>query len=165
MGLPRSGGPTSHFLFAPQAINEHPALRDSSRTQRGGRMKTATNQTEAMNNRKQTLPIKVFCTPTEKQAITNSAYRCGLSVSHYLRAIALGLGNARIKDFSQTDELIKTKVELGRVLGLLKLCLSPTESIPLDSRALFRETVPNLIREIEANQASLKALIQRAIKS
>ena len=111
-------------------------------------MNTAANQTEAISNRKQTLPIKVFCTPTEKQAITNSAYRCGLSVSHYLRAIALGLGNARIKDFSQTDELIKTKVELGRVLGLLKLCLSPTESIPLDSRALFRETVPNLIKKL-----------------
>jgi hypothetical protein len=127
-------------------------------------MKTATNQTEAVNNRKQTLPIKVFCTPDEKQAITNSAYRCGLSVSHYLRAIALGLGNTRIIDFSQTDELIKTKVELGRIIGLLKLYLNRVETIPLDSRALFRETVSSLIREIEANQASLKVLIQRAVK-
>jgi hypothetical protein len=128
-------------------------------------MKTATNQTEAINNRKQTLPIKVFCTPTERQAITNSAYRCGLSVSHYLRAVALGLGNTRIIDFSTTDELIKTKVELGRIIGLLKLCLNRVETIPLDSRVLFRETVSSLIREIEANQASLKALIQRVVKS
>jgi len=128
-------------------------------------MNTATNPTEAINNRKQTLPIKVFCTPDERQTLINNAKQYGLSVSHYLRAISLGLSKTSIRNLSQTDELIKTKVELGRVLGLLKLCLSPTESIPLDSRALFRETVPNLIREIEANQASLKALIQRAIKS
>ena len=128
-------------------------------------MKTAANQTEAINNRKQTLPIKVFCTPDERQTLINNAKQYGLSVSHYLRAISLGLSKTSIRNLSQTDELIKTKVELGRVLGLLKLCLSPTESIPLDCRALFRETVPNLIREIEANQASLKALIQRAIKS
>jgi len=128
-------------------------------------MNTATNPTEAINNRKQTLPIKVFCTPDERQTLINNAKQYGLSVSHYLRAISLGLSKTSIRNLSQTDELIKTKVELGRVLGLLKLCLSPTESIPLDCRALFRETVPNLIREIEANQASLKALIQRAIKS
>lgn len=128
-------------------------------------MKTATNQPEPINNRKQTLPLKVFCTPVERQAITNSAYRCGLSVSHYLRAIALGLGNTRINDISQTDELIKTKVELSRLGGLLKLCLNRIENIPLGSRALFRETVSNLIREIEDNQASLKALIQRVVKS
>jgi hypothetical protein len=71
----------------------YPALRDSSRTQRGGRMKTATNQPDPISNRKQALPIKVFCTPVERQTITNSAYQCGLSVSHYLRAIALGMDN------------------------------------------------------------------------
>ena len=127
-------------------------------------MKTAANQTEAISNRKQTLPIKVFCTPTEKQAITNSAYRCGLSVSHYLRAIALGLGNNRIIDFSQTDELIKTKVELGRILGLLRLCLIQAENFPLESRPGFRETVTNVIQEVEDNQANLKAIIQRAVR-
>jgi len=128
-------------------------------------MKTAANQTEAISNRKQTLPIKVFCTPTEKQAITNSACRCGLSVSHYLRSIALGLGNTRIIDFSQTDELIKTKVELGRILGLLRLCLTQAENFPLESRPGFRETVTNVIQEVEDNQANLKAIIQRAVKS
>jgi hypothetical protein len=141
VGPPLRGRPTSHFLFAPQALNPHPALRDLSKTQRGGRMKTATNQTEAINNRKQTLPIKVFCTPDERQAIIEKAKECGLSVSHYLRAIALGLGNTRINDFNQTDEFIKTKVELGRIVGLLKLCLSHIENISLDSRALFRETL------------------------
>jgi hypothetical protein len=128
-------------------------------------MKTAANQPEAISNRKQALPLKVFCTPDERQAIIENAKQCGLSVSHYLRAIALGLGNTRIIDFSQTDELIKTKVELGRIIGLLKLCLNRVETIPLESRVLFRETVSSLIREIEANQASLKALIQRAVKS
>jgi hypothetical protein len=127
-------------------------------------MKIATNQPEPTDNRRQALPIEVFCTPTEKQAITNGAYRCGLSVSHYLRAIALGLGNTHINDLSQTDELNKTKVELGRIVSLLKLCLNRIENIPFDSRALFRETVSNLIRELEVNQVSLKVLIQRAVR-
>jgi hypothetical protein len=126
-------------------------------------LKTATNQTEAINNRKQTLPIKVFCTPDERQAIIEKAKQCGLSVSHFLRAIALGLSNTRIHDTCVTDELIK--VELGRIIGLLKLCLDRVEIIPLDSRVLFRETVSSLIREIEDNQASLKVLIQRAVRS
>jgi hypothetical protein len=128
-------------------------------------MKTTANQTEAINNRKQALPIKVFCTPDERQAIIEKAKQCGLSVSHFLRAIGLGLNNTRIHDARVTDELIKTKVELGRIAGLLKLCLNRVETFPVDSRALFRETVSSLIREIEANQASLKVLIQRAVKS
>ena len=128
-------------------------------------MKTAANQPEPTDNRKQALPIKVFCTPDERQAIVGKAKQCGLSVSHYIRAIALGLGNTSIIDFSQTDELIKTKVELGRIIGLLKLCLNRVETIPLESRVLFRETVSSLIRDIEANQASLKVLIQRAVRS
>jgi hypothetical protein len=127
-------------------------------------MKTATNQTEAINNRKQTLPIKVFCTPDERQTITNSAFQCGLSVSHYLRAIALGLGNTHINDLSQTDELIKTKVELGRILSLLRLCLTQAENFPLESRPGFRETVTDVIQEVEDNQANLKAIIQRAVR-
>ncbi|MEQ1546847.1 conjugal transfer protein TraJ [Methyloglobulus sp.] len=127
-------------------------------------MKTATNQTEAINNRKRTLPIKVFCTPDERQAIIEKAKQCGLSVSHYLRAIALGLGNTRIVDFSQTDELIKAKVELGRILGLLRLCLIQAENFPLERRPGFRETVTNVIQEVEDNQANLKAIIQRAVR-
>jgi hypothetical protein len=127
-------------------------------------MKTAANQTEAMNNRKQTLPIKVFCTPDERQAIIEKAKQCGLSVSHYLRAIALGLGNTRIIEFSQTDELIKTKVALGRILSLLRLCLTLAEYFPLESRPRFRETVTDAIQEVEGNQANLKAIIQRAVK-
>jgi hypothetical protein len=128
-------------------------------------MKTATNQTEAINNRKQALPIKVFCTPDERQAIIGKAKQCGLPVSHYLRAIALGLSNTRIVDFSQTDELIKTKVELSRILSLLRLCLTQAENFPLESRAGFRETVTDVIQDVEDNQANLKALIQRAVRS
>ena len=128
-------------------------------------MNKANQPLEHSGNRKDTLPIKVFCNPVERQAIVEKAKQCGLSVSHYLRAVALGLGNTRIIDFSTTDELIKTKVELGRIVGLLKLCLNRVETIPLDSRVLFRETVSSLILEIEANQASLKVLIQRAVSS
>jgi hypothetical protein len=120
---------------------------------------------EHTGNRKDTLPIKVFCNPDEKQAITNSAYRCGMSVSHFLRAVALGKSNTPIRNLRLTDELIKTKVELGRILGLLKLCLDRIETIPLDSRVLFRETVSSLILEIEVNLAGLKVLIQRAVRS
>ena len=69
------------------------------------------------------------------------------------------------KDFNQTDEMIKTKVELGRILGLLRLCLTQAENFPLESRAGFRETVTDVIQEVEDNQANLKAIIQRAVRS
>ena len=128
-------------------------------------MNHANQPLEHSGNRKDTLPIKVFCNPAERQAIVGKAKQCGLSVSHYLRAVALGLSDIRFNNVLETDELIKTKVELGRILGLLKLCLNRIETIPLDSRVLFRETVSSLIRDIEANQASLKALIQRAVRS
>ena len=128
-------------------------------------MNKASQPLEHSGNRKDTLPIKVFCNPDEKQAITNNAYRSGMSVSHYLRAVALGKSNTPIRNLRLTDELIKTKVELGRILGSLKLCLDRIETIPLDSKVWFRETVSSLIRDIEVNQASLKVLIQRAISS
>jgi hypothetical protein len=101
-------------------------------------MKTATNQTEAINNRKQTLPIKVFCNPDEKQAITNSAYRCGMSVSHYLRAVALGKSNTPIRNLRLTDELIKTKVELGSDSRVTKIVPKPSRNHPLGQQGILQ---------------------------
>jgi hypothetical protein len=166
VGPPLRGGPTSHFLFAPMALNENPALRDSFRTCRGGRMKTAAKTPENHNhNRKQTLPIKVFCNPVERQAILDKADQCGLSASHFLRSIGLGLGVVSMIDHRQVDELIRINGDLGRLGGLLKLYLNHDDKLKINSSLLLKDALVETLADIKTNQASLKTIIQQVVKS
>ena len=52
----------------------------------------------SMNNRKRTVGINIRVTPQEKKRISNLAGKCRLSVSEYLRQLAMGYAPALLPD-------------------------------------------------------------------
>ncbi|MDP1773633.1 MAG: conjugal transfer protein TraJ [Methylobacter sp.] len=116
-------------------------------------------------NRKNTPPIKVCCTPLERQTIFEKAEQCGLSASNYLRAIGLGMGVTSVIDHRKVDELVRVNGDLGRLGGLLKLWLSNDEKLRLDNKQLLRNQILDTLAEINNNQTAIKTIIQRVVRS
>ncbi|MEQ1544583.1 conjugal transfer protein TraJ [Methyloglobulus sp.] len=116
-------------------------------------------------NRKSTTPIKVCCTPDERQAIADKAGQCGLSVSNFLRTVGLGSGVVSVVDHRKVDELVRINGDLGRLGGLLKLWLANEAHFQSISGQGFKDQILATISDINANQASLKAIIKQVVKS
>jgi len=67
--------------------------------------------------------IKVFLTPEEMSDIQEKANMSGLSMSAFLRAIALNQKVRSVLDLHAVNDMAKVHGDLGRVAGLLKLWL------------------------------------------
>lgn len=120
---------------------------------------------DSKSNRKTTAPIKVCCTPVERQAITEKAGQCGLSVSNFLRTVGLGIGIVSVVDHRKVDELVRINGDLGRLGGLLKLWLANEARFqPINTHG-FKDQILATLSEIKANQAGLKAIIKQVVKS
>ncbi|NOU15360.1 MAG: hypothetical protein HOO92_15610 [Methylococcaceae bacterium] len=116
-------------------------------------------------NRKTTPPIKVCCTPAERQSIIDKAEQCGLSVSNFLRAIGLGLLTHTLFDHRNIDQLLKTDAALGLVVGLLKLWLIADDNNRLDSNHDLRKQTLEAISEIDDERTAVKTFLQRLVRS
>ena len=115
-------------------------------------------------NRKSTTPIKVCCTPDERQTIIDNAGHCGLSASNYLRAIGLGLLTNHPFDHRPIDKLLKTDAALNRALGLLKRWLIADDNYRLDSNHALRNQTIDAITEIDGERTAVKAFLQREVR-
>ncbi len=124
-------------------------------------MKTAARNPAQNGNRK---PIKVFCNSVERQSIIDKAEQCGLSASNFLRTIALGIGVVSVVDHRKVDELMRINGDLGRLGGLLKLCLAKEDHFHSLSSGV-KDQVLATLSDIHANQTSLKAIIKQVVKS
>lgn len=121
-------------------------------------------KTESTPNRKSTTPIKVCCTPDERQTIIDNAGQCGLSVSNYLRAIGLGLLTNHLFDHRPIDKLLKTDAALNHALGLLKRWLIADDNYRLESNHALRNQTIDAIAEIDGERTAVKAFLQRVIR-
>jgi hypothetical protein len=122
-------------------------------------------KTESTPNRKSTTPIKVCCTPDERQTIIDNAGQCGLSVSNYLRAIGLGLLTNHLFDHRPIDKLLKTDAALGRALKLLKRWLvAASDNDRLDNHRVLKSQTLEAIAEIDGERTAVKAFLQRVVK-
>lgn len=102
--------------------------------------------------------VRSYLTPVEHKTISRMATTAGLSVSTFMRKVCLG---HEVKTFEHEEfklELIKTRADLGRVGGLLKvalgLCSKEPELNPSDIRLLMNE-ISKLQREMAAAVAKL----------
>jgi|CXWL01.1.fsa_nt_gi hypothetical protein len=128
-------------------------------------MKTAARTPENSGTRKQTLPIKVFCNPVERQAIIDKAGQCGLSVSNFLRTVGLGLGVVSVIDHHKVDELVRINGDLGRLGGLLKMWLNSDEKWIAAHQCIEKDHILAALAEIKNNQANIKAIIKQVVKA
>jgi len=112
---------------------------------------------EAGNNetRKGNTPIKVWVTPSEKQAIDANAKACGMSMSAYLRQVGIGMPVKSILDHQCIADLAKVNADQGRLGGLLKLWLTNDAKLKPYDRAKLSVNIIKLLAEIKRLQALL----------
>ena len=100
-------------------------------------------------------PIRAYLTAEEYAAIKKLARSGGISVSHFIREVALG---HQVKTFEHEEfklELMKTRADLGRLGGLLKMALAhPTSGDD------FKD-LRGLLAEIGQCQKALKEAVTR----
>jgi hypothetical protein len=101
-------------------------------------------------------PLRVFVSPAEREEIERLANEAGLTLSAYLRTAALRQKIESAIDQKAALDLLKAMADLGRLGGLLKLWL-----VSKPGTAATEEEVRRALREIEASQIKLRALIDR----
>lgn len=78
--------------------------------------------------RRETPVIRVCVTPKERAVILGGAAKCNLSISAYVRTLALGYTPAALNDYREMlTTLSKAIGDQGRLGGLLKMWLTNKE--------------------------------------
>ena len=87
-------------------------------------------------------PIKVWVDEAERSAIVARANQAGLSHSAFLRAAGLNQPIRSVYDLHAVKDLVQVNGDLGRVAGLLKLCLADHRGFgakPAEVEAMMKE--------------------------
>lgn len=114
---------------------------------------------EISATRKKSPPIKVYCTPAEKEAIEANAKAAGMSAARFLREVGQSYKVRGIMDYEKVRELAAMNGDLGRLGGLLKLWLSN------DARtAHFGDsTIRALLARIERTMDQMRDVMRQVI--
>lgn len=100
------------------------------------------------DTRRSNAPIKVYCTPAEREQIEVNARKTGLTRSSYLLKIGMNYRVTGIVDNQQVERLAKINGDLGRLGGLIKLWLSNDRR----TRELGKETLQAVLGKINDTQ-------------
>lgn len=114
---------------------------------------------ENEKTRKDSPPIKVYCTADEKSCIEANARAAGMSAARYLREVGQGYRVSGVLDYEKVRELAAMNGDLGRLGGLLKLWLTD------DARtANFGQgTIRALLARIERTQDQMTGVMRQVI--
>jgi hypothetical protein len=103
-------------------------------------------------------PVRSYLTAEEYATIKKLARSAGISISHFIREVALG---HQVKTFEHEEfklELMKTRADLGRLGGLLKMALARQ---PLPGEDFKPDDLRGLLSEIGQCQSALKEAVTR----
>ncbi len=78
--------------------------------------------------------IKIYLKPGDKAKIAKNARECGMSMSAYVRNLALGDIPVTHIELDEMNKVMKVHADLGRLCGLLKMTLTNDERLN-DTRA------------------------------
>ena len=117
-------------------------------------------KSNATKTRRDLPPIRVYCSPDERQTIEQQARSTGLSMSSYLLRVGMGYPIRSIVDHHQVEELVKINGDLGRLGGLLKLWLSKEQSVGGVEARTVRET----LKKIDATQDQMLNLMSKVLR-
>lgn len=105
--------------------------------------------------RKETVPIKVYVTPQEKDQIISNANLYSLSASNYLRNLGLGFSVTPTIDQEAVSALAKLNADQGRLGGLLKMFLSNDEKLRKFNEANLIQGIEECLNQIYSIQETL----------
>ncbi len=119
--------------------------------------KPRSTKEEARPNRARTMRFRVNA--DEEDEIENRARSAGLSLSAYLRGVALNHPIRSVYDLDAVSDLIKVNGDLGRVAGLLKLWLAEKPG-----QGASRFDVDRMMADFRMMQGQIAELMGKAIK-
>lgn len=73
--------------------------------------------------------IKIYLKPNDKTKIAQNARGCGMSMSAYVRNLALGDIPVTNIELDEMEKVMKIHADLGRLGGLLKMTLTNDERL------------------------------------
>jgi len=107
-------------------------------------------------NRKEWISCRV--TDFEKKHITSKAKWAGVSPAEYIRSLALNVPLKSMVDQNALDQLIKSRADLGRVGGLLKMAL--VNKIPLGRS---KDEIEKLLIDMENKAMKLLSISEKLL--
>jgi hypothetical protein len=99
--------------------------------------------------------ITAYLDPEEYLQVIANSEICGLSISEYIKTSALNTKLTTKLDNKAFLELIKASADLGRLGGLLKLCLSENKLNKITGNKLLDE-IKDLKKVLESKIMALK---------
>lgn len=102
-------------------------------------------------------PVRSYLTADEHARLSQMAQRAGLSISQFMRDVCLGY---QVRSFEHEKfklELLKTRSDLGRLGGLLKMALAKPDRFNAEDQAGLR----GLLGQITQRQNEIKTLVER----
>jgi hypothetical protein len=119
---------------------------------------------EKKKTRKHGKHLRVPVLEQEEEAIKQRAATAGLSVSSYLRKIALDYPIYNILDYQAVDTLAKVNGDCGRLGGLLKLWLSDDKKLVQFEPLHLQHAIVGALQKISQNQEELRRIILTIVK-
>lgn len=146
-------------LFAPAALNGHPALRGLEYVPSG----TGGKRVEKPNitPRRKLLPIQAYCLESERQLIESKAKIAGMSLSEYLRKCGMEGVVTSVLDQQAVATLAKVNANLGRVGGLLKALLTNDERFDGLNGQKLQDVTLKTVEEIRQLQTRMLHIVER----
>ncbi len=108
--------------------------------------------------------IKIYLKPNDKEKIANNARECGMSMSAYVRNLALGDIPVTRVELDEINKVMKIHADLGRLGGLLKMTLTNDERLNDMGREMGIATIDGTLVDIRAAQAKLLELVDVVLK-
>ena len=118
---------------------------------------------EKRKTRKHGKHLRVPVLEQEEDAIKQRAAKAGLSVSSYLRKIALDYPIYNILDYQSVDAMAKVNADLGRLGGLLKMWLTNDEKLDLFPDVQMHQAIVSALKKIDENQDKLREIISKVV--
>jgi hypothetical protein len=127
-------------------------------------MSSATRDAKPMSRRRDR-DLRVPVRPEEAQVIEAQARAVGMTIAAYLRAVGTGYQPRAIVDRDRVNEMLRINGDLGRLGGLLKLWLSDDAKLAAVDHGQIRQVILSALRRIEENQAELRGVVGRALRT
>ena len=115
--------------------------------------------------RRKLQPIKVYCSEEERRLIESQAKRAGVSVWEYLRNVGLNFPVKSRVDQQAVKEMLKTRADMARVGGLLKIILKNDERLIGYTGEQIKKKTVEMLGEIEVNMSKLTYICEQILRN
>ena len=115
--------------------------------------------------RRKLQPIKVYCSTEERRLIERQADAAGVSASEYLRTIGLNFPLKSRVDHQAVKEMLKTRADMARAGGLLKMILKNEERLLGYTGEQIKQKTVDMLDKIEVNMTKLSYICEYILRN